>query len=77
MRNVVRHFDQRNVKTKTGNKFHLSDNNFQLQFSVKILRNDRSEAFCGSSGKILHLTLSGFVSVATKNKTNFNLNTKN
>ena len=25
----------------------------------------------------LHLTLSGFVSVATKNKTNFNLNTKN
>ena len=41
---------------KKGNKFHLSDNNFQLQFSVKILRYDRSEAFCGSSGKILHLT---------------------
>ena len=45
--------------TKFGFSFSLSREIFRLQFSLIILRKNRSEAFCVSSENILHLTFCG------------------
>ena len=57
---VVKMLKSENCLWRFQNKNRKQISLFGQQFSVKILRNDRSEAFCGSSGKILHLTFRGF-----------------
>ena len=55
-------FSKRIFSTKFGFSFPLLLKIFRLQFSLIILRKNRSEAFCVSSENILHLTFHGLFS---------------
>ena len=57
-------FSKRIFSTKFGFSFPLLHKIFRLQFSLIILRKNRSEAFCVSSENILHLTCRRLLSVA-------------